>query len=104
LPRRIFTSPQLKTLEDCYHLAHRFFDNERSFVCPGCRETFTSKGLISLDYSAKKYTPASYGSEHYGHTFTFGITPSFDIAPKDHYICVLHFLLRLTVVQCGSGL
>ena len=86
--------PQLKTLEDCYHLAHRFFGNERSFVCPGCGEKFTSNGAISVDHSAKKYTPASYGSEHYGHTF--GVTPSFDIAPKDHYICVLHFLLRLT--------
>jgi hypothetical protein len=78
LPRRIFTRqqpmsvkgmlPQLKALEGCYYLAHRFFGNERSFVCPGCREKFTRKGAISLDHSAKKYTPASHGSEHYGHT------------------------------------
>jgi len=85
--------PKLKTLEDCYHLAHRFFGNERSFTCPGCNEKFTSMGLVSMDHRAKKYTPASYRSEHYGHNF--GIAPSFDIAPLHNYVCVLHFLLRL---------
>ena len=85
--------PKLKTPEDCYHLAHRFFGNERSFTCPGCNEKFTSMGVVSMYHRAKKYTPASYRSEHYGHNF--GIAPSFDIAPLHNYVCVLHFLLRL---------
>jgi hypothetical protein len=51
---------------------------------------------------AKKYTPASYRSGHYGHNF--GIAPSFDIAPLHNYVCVLHFSSFVLSVRYGSGL
>ena len=87
--------PKLKALEDCYHLAHRFFGKEKSFVCPGCKEEFECMAEIERDYKVeKRYTPPVYRSVHYGHNF--GIAPTFDIAPLHNYICVLHFLLRLT--------
>jgi hypothetical protein len=59
-------------------------------------------GLVSMDHRAKKYTPASYRSEHYGHNF--GIAPSFDIAPLHNYtsaFCTSSFVLS---VRYGSGL
>ena len=50
---------------------------------------------IERDYKVeKRYTPSVYRSVHYGHNF--GVTPTFDIPPLHNYICVLHFLLRLT--------
>jgi hypothetical protein len=89
--KRLF--PKRKTLADCYHLAHRFFNGERKFTCPGCHKTFMSKSQIAFDYKSLRYTLSSYRIEHWGHDLD--IIPVWLIEPLYYYVCVLHFLLRL---------